>query len=178
MIRHGLVRRAGEVFRLVQPRWSKAADVLNGSGALNANGRWHTRGINCVCYTAFSPETALAESLASARYFGIPVVGRLPVVMVGLRFELSKVLDLTIGRARQRLRMAKRAMVRTDWRKENRNGTAAITQTMGGLAFELGVEAIITPSAADKSGSCLVVFPENLVGKSIWRLHSEVKWGK
>ena len=84
---------------MVTPKWTKDADVTNGNGALKESGRWNLKGTGCVTYSSFSPETALAESLEVVRYFGFPVHKGLPKVLVSLRFQLKKVLDLTDGKS-------------------------------------------------------------------------------
>jgi len=60
-------------------------------------------------------------------------------------------------------------MVSTDWREERANGREALTQAIGRATYEAGYEGLLVPSAAIPNGVNLVVFPENLVGKSILR---------
>jgi len=48
-----------------------------------------------------------------------------------------------------------------DWRKEVAAGREPITQSIGRAAFEIGLEGIIVPSAADPNGHNLLIFPGN-----------------
>jgi hypothetical protein len=49
-----------------------------------------------------------------------------------------------------------------DWRREIRAGREPITQVIGRAAFEVGLEGLIVPSAADWEGHNFFVFPEKL----------------
>ena len=44
---------------------------------------------------------------------------------------------------------------------------SAVTQAIGRLAFDLGWEALLVPSAARKTGINLILFPDNLARTSI-----------
>lgn len=57
-----------ELFRFINPRYSAAADIVSGEGAKYAAGRWNPpQSPFLLSYTALTPETALAETLAHAR---------------------------------------------------------------------------------------------------------------
>jgi hypothetical protein len=87
----------GEVFRFVNPAYSKVADLFAGKGALFAHGRWLSQGVGLATYTSLEPETSLAESLAAARYFGFPLSSATPLVLVTATVRVSKVIDLRDG---------------------------------------------------------------------------------
>lgn len=88
------------LFRMTNPKYSKGADIVNGTGALRASGRWNLAGAFRLSYTALDPETALAEALAHARYFRLPLGSALPRTLVALRLEAGRVLDLRNGELR------------------------------------------------------------------------------
>jgi RES domain-containing protein len=57
-------------------------------------------------------------------------------------------------------------MVTADWRDAPRQANPPLCQVVGQTAFELGVEGLLVPSAADPEGVNLVVFPLNLSPRS------------
>ena len=83
-----------ELFRFIDPQFSAAEDIISGDGGLYASGRWHQKGAMRVAYAATEPETALAESLAHARYYNLPLSTALPRVLVSLGLNAISVLDL------------------------------------------------------------------------------------
>jgi RES domain-containing protein len=62
---------AGDFFRFAVPRWATVAHLLTGAGARHAGGRWHPVGAFRAVYASLDPETALSESLAHYRRFGV-----------------------------------------------------------------------------------------------------------
>jgi len=126
-----------------------------------------------VSYTALSPETALAESLATSRYFRLPVSESLPRLIVALDARFSRVLDLTDGKVRTRLQLSL-AKIRADWRRENRHKREALTQAWGWAIEAAGYDAALVPSTADSpKGRNLVVFPANI---SLFKVKNEAVW--
>ena len=91
------------VFRFTDPKHSKGADVVSGIGGLRASGRWNLEGAFRLSYTSTTPETALAETLAHARYYLLPGDEFLPKLLVSLNADLKNTLDLTNGSIRTRL---------------------------------------------------------------------------
>jgi RES domain-containing protein len=61
------------LFRFIDPQFSAAEDIISGEGSHWASGRWNLKGAMRVAYTATEPETALAECLAHARYYNLPL---------------------------------------------------------------------------------------------------------
>lgn len=164
------------LYRYVNPLFHKRPDILNGKGGLVASGRWNLKGRFPVSYTSLSPETALAESLAHARYFSLPLHQALPKVLIALQIDLNITLDLRVGKLRQRLRLSEKTATTTDWIYENQNGKTAITQAWGNAIYQVGAEALIAPSSADSSGVNVMIFPDNLHSSSDLKLLSPVKW--
>lgn len=167
------------VYRMINPRYCKNADILNGVGGLRANGRWNIRRPFLCTYTSCSPETALAEVLNASRRKGLPDETALPRVLVCLVIEVQKIIDLTDGAVRQSARLARRRMVDEQWWIENQSGREAWTHAIGRAAAEIGLEAIIAPSHADpKTGTNVIVFPENLGVTSRWAIITPVSLTK
>ena len=61
------------LFRFIHPQFSAAEEIVSGESGHWASGRWNLKGAMRVAYTAAEPETALAECLAHARYYNLPV---------------------------------------------------------------------------------------------------------
>ncbi|HEY1052381.1 MAG TPA: RES family NAD+ phosphorylase [Prosthecobacter sp.] len=156
--------------------YSKAGDVVNGAGALHASGRWNLRGAMRLSYTAMAPGTALAEALAHVTYYGLPLNKALPRALVALRLKAGRVLDLRDGDVRQALRLSKQTIRHLDWRADNQAGREAVTQAWGKTFSDAGFEAVIVPSAADSSGTNVLVYPENLHSASQFEVDEEIKW--
>jgi RES domain-containing protein len=169
-------RFTGEVFRFVNPAYSKVTDLFTGKGALHAHGRWLMQGVGLATYTALEPETALAESLASARYYGFPLSSATPLVLVSAQVRLSKVVDLRDGGTRRCLRVSAKTLLECDWRAENKDDQEAITQAIGRAAGTCGFEGMLVPSAARSGGANLIVFPGQLLAGSSIMVVKEVKW--
>lgn len=167
---------SGDLFRFINPAYSKAGDIVNGAGALHANGRWNLKGTARLSYTALMPQTALAEALAHVDYYGLPRSKALPRVLVALSIKVQRVLDLRNGHVRKALILSEDTIRKLDWRAENQNGHEAITQSWGHAFANAGFEAVIVPSAADANGSNVLIFPENLQAGSRFEVLDEVKW--
>lgn len=186
--RSGLVKRlagkiselsvpfGGTVFRFVAPKYSSVSEMFAGKGSLYADGRWLAKGMKLATYTSLLPETALAEALASNRYYGFPDAKSAPLVFVTAEAKLKQVIDLRDGAIRKRLGTAEAAILDTDWRAEINRGNEAVTQAWGWAFHESGIEGFITPSSADRDGVNLIVFPENLKSQSRLKVLSEVVW--
>jgi RES domain-containing protein len=163
------------LFRFIDPEFSAAEDIASGEGGLYASGRWNLRGMR-VAHTATEPETALAEALAHARYYDLPLNTALPRVLVSLAVNAVSVLDLRNRQLRRTLRIGLDEIIATDWRRENRRSREAVTQAWGVAFATAGIEALITPSAANDAGTNVVVFPENLRDPNGFLVEREVVW--
>ncbi|GAA5496328.1 hypothetical protein Rhal01_02511 [Rubritalea halochordaticola] len=164
------------VFRFVNPRYSSAKEMFAGKGALYVDGRWLLQGEALASYCSLLPETAFAEALSANRYYGFPDNKSAPLVFVTARVKLKKVIDLSDGSVRSKLRFSLKFVVETDWRRENYAGREAITQAWGWAFARAGVEGILCPSAAHREGMNLIVFPRNLLKSSRLQVTSEVEW--
>ncbi len=151
---------AGIVYRSCTPRYATESDLLTGEGSRRHGGRWNPKGISAV-YASLSPEVALAETLAHARYYRIPIHSAMPRTFVALAVELNKTLDLRDGAVRRRLGITLKQLGATDWRKEMKAGREGLTQSLGRAAFASSFECLVVPSAVAGGGN-LVIFTENL----------------
>lgn len=168
-LRPAAIGYQGVVFRSTSPAYANESDLLTGEGSRITGGRWNPRGI-AVVYASLGPETALAETLAHNRYYGIPDDHTMPRTFVAIDVKLTVVLDLRAGSIRQRLKVAAARMLDIDWRSQMQRGREPITQAIGRTASQAGWEGLLVPSAADRQGSNLLVFPQNRRKQSALRV--------
>jgi RES domain-containing protein len=111
---------------------------------------------------------ALAELLEGHRRRGLPDVQALPVVVVGLDLSLVRVLDITARQVRRSLGLTLRDLAGERWEQVQRRGGEALTQAIGRLAWSLGLEGLLVPSAVPGSLSerNLAVFPDQVSAPS------------
>jgi len=164
-VRQSAIGFLSTVYRSSTPKYANQSDLLTGEGSRRFGGRWNPVGISAV-YASLSPETAMAETLAHNRYYGIPVEDAMPRTFVAIEVSLKEVIDLRIGTVRQRLKVSLDRMVNVDWRTVVQSGAEPLPQRIGRAASDIGLEGLIVPSAADSSGHNLLVFPPNLEGNS------------
>lgn len=148
-------------YRSATPEYAQQTDLLTGDGSRLHGSRWNPPGIAAV-YASLAPETAMEESLAHFRYYGIALHAAMPRIFVAIQAKLSKVVDLTQGANRKRLLIAEQRLLECDWRKEMASGTAPLSQLVGQAASEAGLEALLVRSATDATGRNIVIFPDNL----------------
>ena len=153
---------SGVAYRSASPAYVGARDLLSGEGVRRHGGRWNAAGAFTAVYASLSPETAIAEALAHFRYYAIPEADAMPRVLVALEASLAALADLTDGRARRTLKVSRRRMRGDGWRRAAEQGRESLTQAIGRAAFEAELEALLVPSAADRTGANLVVFPARL----------------
>ena len=154
------------VYRSSLPRYANRQDLLTGVGSRIAGARWNPPGSFPTVYASLDPHTALDEVLAHFRHYGLPIESAMPRVTASIRVRLNKALDFTDGANRSALRVSSRRMLEEPWRDKQAGGKEALTQALGRLAFNLGCEALLVPSAARTNGINLILFPDNLSGAS------------
>lgn len=152
---------AGDVFRFTVPRWGTVDHLLTGEGALHAGGRWHPVGVFRAVYASLDPETALAESLAPYRRFGVAVRDAMPRTLNAVVVALQRVLDLSDGDVRRHLAFSQARMLSEEWWARQAQDEEAITQALGRAAWPAGLEGLVVPSAAHAGGRGLVYFLDN-----------------
>lgn len=173
-LRRGLQRCAphsvswkGVAYRSASLRYANSDDLLTGLGSKSVGARWNPPRSFPAVYTSLDPHTALDEVLAHFRYYNLPIETAMPRVTVSLRWQLSRLLDFNDGATRSALGVSRRRMLEAPWREDQRAGREALTQCLGRLAWQLGWEALLVPSAARRSEVNLIVFPTNLSPGSI-----------
>jgi RES domain-containing protein len=163
LVAHGSSLR-DVVFRCSEPTYATKDDLLTGEGSRKHGGRWNPPSSFATVYAAFSDTTALAESKAHFRYYGLDPADALPRTIVAVDVRLAKVLDLTDGVVRKSLGVSATRMRGDDWRKLNRRGAESLTQAIGRAGYESGFEGLIVPAC--DGGRNVVLFPGNLRGTS------------
>lgn len=159
-----LVQWQGTAYRHCSVQYATNKDLLTGSGSSLYGGRWNPKGVRTV-YASLSPETAMAEALSNFRYYGIDIARAMPRVFVAIECRFERVLDLTAGRIRQRLRVSRERML-DDWRKLTASGKPVITQWIGQAVSLAGFEAMLVKSGAAPDGRNIIWFPGNLGARS------------
>jgi RES domain-containing protein len=152
------------VFRCSEPTYASKEDLLTGEGSRKHGGRWNPPSSFATVYVAFSDATALAEARANHLYYGLDPADALPRTIVAVDVELSRVLDLTDGKVRRTLGVSATRMRGDDWRKLNRRGAESLTQAIGRVAYENGLEGLLVPAC--DGGRNVVWFPGNQLGTS------------
>ena len=152
---------SGVAYRSTSLRYANSGDLLSGLGSQLNGGRWNPIGCCEAIYASTMPDTAMDETLAHHRYYGLPIYTALPRVFCAINVRLTRVLPLIDGQVRRFLRVSYDRIIREDWRKEQDHGSEAVTQAIGRIAFATGVQALVVPSAASPHGEGLVIFPAN-----------------
>jgi RES domain-containing protein len=156
------------LYRSASPRYANRDDLITGAGSKSAGARWNPPNSFRTVYASLEVETALAESLAHFRHFGLPVARALPRVLVALEARVRRVLDLSDGAVRRTLGVSDRRLRGEPWREENRRRREAMTQAIGRLAYRADLEGLLVPSAARPGGRNLILFPANMDGPGSW----------
>ena len=155
-----LVSFDGIVFRSSTPKYANDSDLVSGTGSKLHGQRWNPAGI-AVLYASLTPEAAMAETLAHYRYYEIPIEEAMPRVFVGIQVKVGSILDLRAADTVRRLGVSKQRLLKNDWRREVSLGHVPLTQQVGLAAYNSGLEGLLVPSAAEKSGTNLLLFPDN-----------------
>jgi RES domain-containing protein len=166
----------GEGFRFTDATYANLRDLATGEGSLKAGGRWNPKGAFPTLYLSLTPETALAEVLAHQRIQGIPDVMATPMTLAGFRVDVQGLLDLTDTAIRRLLRVTL-PQLKQPWWPIQHAGREALTQAIGRLAYETGFRGLLVPSAPDRAGRNLALFPDRLVRGELEIVH-EVRYPK
>lgn len=148
----------GTVFRAAKPEYSKLPDLINGAGSKLNGSRWNAPGTLRVLHASESPESAVSESLANYRHFGVPVPSDLHIVVRAIHVEARSFLDLREGDIRHAIRVSEERLLSAGWEQENTEGREAVSQAVGRAAAEAGFSGLIAPSAAVPEATNAVVF--------------------
>jgi RES domain-containing protein len=159
---------SGTLYRSASPRYANKDDITTGAGSKVTGARWNPPESFRAVYASVEVETALDEVLAHFRHYKLSVAKAMPRVIVSLEATLQRVLDLTDGSVRRVLGVSERRLLDEPWREMQKKGREAITQAIGRLAYDSGLEALLVPSAARRGGQNLVIFPANLDPPGGW----------
>jgi len=162
---------SGVIFRSTSPHHYSHAAILSGEGSAKSGGRWNPIGIKAV-YGSLSPETAMAETLQYFRYHRIPIEKAMPRLFVAIKVSVSRSLDLRDSDRLRTLGVSHQDILDTDWRLKISAGEESLTQAIGRAAFSIGIEALLTPAAAERTGTNAVIFPDILQPGSLFEVFS------
>jgi RES domain-containing protein len=121
-------------------------------------GRFNPPNSFATLYLAPTLVTAAAELFRLAEQHFIGAEALLPRDVYRYSVDLQEVIDLT-DRETGKLLSVNRHQLTDDDR--------SFTHFLGESAFSLGIQAIVSYSAADKDGFVIAVFPENLRGRDL-----------
>jgi RES domain-containing protein len=168
----------GEFYRVAGPRHTTAKEIISGTGAFIAGGRWSPPEMMKAVYLSEEPETAMHEANAHFRYYRLPLWKGMPRVVVGVRVVLETLLDLTTRSVAISLPEPMKLLLAEDWRAIMAHGNEATTQALGRAAYQAGIQAIRTPSKPDPQGFNLTVFPERFTKNSQLEVLNEAELDK
>ena len=154
---------SGLAYRACAVAYANRDDLLTGAGSKANGGRWNQRGQFRTVYLSLSIEIAIQELIGQFQSYGFDVSKKLPFVVAGVEVTISKVVDLTDAAIRRSMGISKDSIIKDNWKRTDENGIESLTQCFGRLAYEAELDGIIAPSAIQKSGKNLIVFPGNLV---------------
>lgn len=153
----------GLLFRASCLPYAQAAKLLDGKGSLTHGGRWSAAGTFSAVNLSTAQETAIAESGASFTYYNFAPSDVRPKVIVAVRANFSKVLDLVAPKGlRTKTWLELDKLLAEDWHKVNEAQHESQSQAFGRAAHSIGAEALLVPSARVPGGMNLVYFPQSL----------------
>ena len=147
---------SGTFYRFQTLDFPAPENVLGGQGARQHGGRWNPPGISAL-YGSTADHTALEESKANDRYYGIET--KSPRLLVAVEARLAGVIDLTSSPIRRALGIILEEMAAEDWRKLLQAGKESTSQALGRAAAATGASGLLVRSAAIPRGINVVVFP-------------------
>jgi RES domain-containing protein len=152
-------------FRYLQATGRAAANILGGVPGRERGGRYNPAGGCRTTYLAESAETALSEGSRAFLGSGVATALTRPLVVLTIRGELHRVLDLLDARVRSRVGTNAAELV-APYLLEALKGETA-TQRLGRLADRSArFEAIRGPSAQRPAGQTIAVFSERVASPS------------
>ena len=157
---------SGFVYRIIAERHRDSP--LSAIGSVRSGGRYNAPNTFPVLYCADSQMTALLEvealfTMADGQLKGAP---RDPDLVLSLRCELARVLDLTDDRFYSELGTTRNELVSLTPSRFilNARGDETPTQILGAAcSFSGGISALKVPSAANSDGYCLDILPDSLL---------------
>jgi RES domain-containing protein len=151
--------RKENVYRQGLPRWMSLPYRFTGVGSVSAGGRWSVKRLMPALYASTDLMTLSAEAYYKCLRYGWTPTQFQPQLVVQMRWELQRVVDLTSATTLNALKLTKDAIVDCDWFGEQAAGREPLTQAVARAAFENLAEGLIVPSARRVHGVNLVYYP-------------------
>lgn len=164
-----LAKLNASAFRSAGVKYANEEDMISGAGASCNGGRWNPPGVLAV-YDSLDPVTAVKEAYQEFLKYGFAASCMKPRVMAGLDLNVTLLLDLTNSIVRQKIGFTYTELVSEDWHAIQSQGDESWTQAIGRGAKVTGFEGLLVPSARNRRGENVVIFPDNLTSKSVCRL--------
>ncbi len=144
---------------------------LSAIGSILAGGRYNPKGAFEVLYLAENATTTLLEVQFAASSGGrFQAEPKDPYVIFSIAFRLQQLVDLQGSQNLTDLALSPEDLQKP-WRLKQARGEPVLTQEIGQMLFEFGLEGFKYPSATDGSAN-LAVFPDNLKPGS----YLEISW--
>jgi RES domain-containing protein len=151
----------GNVVRQALPRYMSRPYRLTGLGPVRAGGRYTVPSLMPTVYASTDAMTLAAELSYKAPRYGLTPGQLRAQLMVGMRWEIQEVVDLTMAATLGLLGVSKAELVSCDWLAEQNAGREALTQAIARAAFERQAEGLVVPSARRPGGVNIVYFPSH-----------------
>jgi RES domain-containing protein len=154
---------AKKFIRVAGIDYANQDDLLTGDGSLKHGGRYNPKGAFRSIYGSLELDTATAEVLAHHRRQGRPdpEADVFPFVVVSLKVEVTRLLDLTDPAVRRTLKVRLTDLI-GDWQDTQNLGQEALTQAIGRLARAAGFQGLLVPSAAKPREQNIVLFRDKI----------------
>ena len=159
------VKLKASAFRSAGVKYASEDDLISGWGASYNGGRWNPPGVKAI-YASLNPITAVKEVYQEFIKYGFKDHHIQPRVMAGVKLNVKCLLDLTDAGIRRKLGFRLDELTGEDWHAIQSGGEESWTQAIGRGAQLAGFEGLLAPSARDRNGTNVVIFPENLASTS------------
>ena len=157
---------SGFVYRVIAERWRESP--LSTAGSIRVGGRYNVPNTFPVLYCADSQITAMfeVEALFATADGQLRGVARDPDLVLSIRCELARVLDLTDSSFHKELGTTRDELVSLTPSRfmANARGEEVPTQALGAAcSFSGRISVLKVPSAAHDEGYCLDIFPDSML---------------
>jgi RES domain-containing protein len=149
------------VYRCVDlNQWARPENLITGEGAKIHGSRWMAKDITAVVYAASTDNIALKEAKHNFQRFGIKPLKNKPRLIVEINVSFQNVVALKTLLENLKSPTIDE-LLDEDWGEVNAQGDEALSQAFGRAFWNLGVEGFTVPSAQDRRGTNLILFPTN-----------------
>lgn len=165
----------GTFFRSVLLEY--AHDPLSALGSLVTGGRFNHVGDFEALYLADTPITALFEVQMLQESHGRLTPRKTPPrALFTVDVTVHRVISLCSADVRRKLGITLTEL-HLPWQRPQRRGVLPLSQRLGELAFQLGLEGLLVPSRHTKTSQNLVLFPSNLLTSSNAKVYTGKRTG-